>query len=344
MSTENIGKINRWAFMCKGVVYVLLILIIACVSWSHAVFAQSRTPKSPDKTLSIVLKPTVTVTDDHIYLKHVLETCSNAALKNDIKDLSLGKAPRPGKEKILRGSRIVSRLQSQKGLPKTVEISVPDSIRVIRAHQSVSKKALKEIFRDFIAKKMKGSDFKVDRFAVRGTDKFPSGQIRLTLVDAYKKNLAGRVNLSVRVHVDGKEAGKITLSGWVNQYAKVVCADRFLARNTMLEAKDLRRERINISKAPRNLVTDTQAAIGKRLKQSVKAGQYLRDNMLAVPPLVRKGDKVKIIAENGPLKIVTTGIAKGSGGLGEQIKVENVTSQKTIVGRIRDASTVEVLF
>ena len=66
--------------------------------------------------------------------------------------------------------------------------------------------------------------------------------------------------------------------------------------------------------------------------------------MLAVPPVIRKGDKVKIIAENGPLRIVTAGIAKGSGGIGEQIKVENISSQKTIVGRIKDDSTVEILF
>jgi flagella basal body P-ring formation protein FlgA len=86
------------------------------------------------------------------------------------------------------------------------------------------------------------------------------------------------------------------------------------------------------------------SSVGKRLKQSVKAGQYLRLNMLAVPPVVQRGDRVKILVKNGPLKIETVGIAKASGGIGEQIKVENISSKKTVVGRIRDATAVEILF
>ena len=144
--------------------------------------------------------------------------------------------------------------------------------------------------------------------------------------------------------MDNKETEKIILSAWIDQYQNVVCADRYLPRNSILNAADLRFERINISKAPRNLITHLNHSVGKRLKQSVKAGQYLRLNMLAVPPVIQKGDRVKILVENGSLKIETVGIAKTSGGIGEQIKVENISSKKTVVGRIRDATAVEILF
>ncbi|MBW2155012.1 MAG: flagellar basal body P-ring formation protein FlgA [Deltaproteobacteria bacterium] len=152
------------------------------------------------------------------------------------------------------------------------------------------------------------------------------------------------MSVPVKVFVDGNPSGKIFLSGWVDRYVNVVCAGRFLPRNTILGAGDLRWVRINISKAPKNLITDVEQAIGKRLKQSLKEGQPLRSNMIAVPPVIKRGDRVKIVAQRGGLKVETVGIAKGSGALGEQIKVMNITSRKTVVGRIKDASTVRVLF
>jgi len=66
--------------------------------------------------------------------------------------------------------------------------------------------------------------------------------------------------------------------------------------------------------------------------------------MVSVPPVIHKGDKVKLVAKSGNIKIVTFGIAKSAGGTGDQIRIENMTSKKTIVGRVKDASTVEVIF
>lgn len=103
-------------------------------------------------------------------------------------------------------------------------------------------------------------------------------------------------------------------------------------------------QQMNISKAPANLVTDLQDAVGKRLKQNIKPGETIRHNMLSIPPLVHKGDKVKLVARSGALRIVTLGIAKSSGGLGDQIRIENSTSKKTVVGRVKSGSTVQVIF
>ena len=101
---------------------------------------------------------------------------------------------------------------------------------------------------------------------------------------------------------------------------------------------------MNVSKSPANLVMDLQAAIGKQLKRNIKPGEIIRHNMISVPPLIRKGDKVKLIAQNGSLRIVTLGIAKSSGGAGDQIRIENITSKKIVVGRVKTYSTVEVIF
>jgi len=298
--------------------------------------------------ISIIVKKKATVNGDEIRLKDVMESCSDADLKKRIGNVTLTKAPRPGREKTIRGSRIISLLRTQNRLSSSTpaDIAVPDRIRVVRAHQSVPHKRLNRLFHEYLVARMKDDAdvFKVSRFSVRGVGVLPTGRIGFSALKPSSKKTTGRVSLPVRVYVDGEDVGKVVVSGWVDRYREVVCADRYLSRNTLLDSTDVRLEQINISRAPANLVTDIDLAVGKRLKQSVKEGKYLRSNMLALPPAVQKGDRIKLVAESGSLKVATVGIAKGSGGIGDQIRVENITSKKTVRGRVIDASTVEILF
>jgi flagella basal body P-ring formation protein FlgA len=159
-----------------------------------------------------------------------------------------------------------------------------------------------------------------------------------------KAKLMGQVHLGVAVHVNGHTCGKIYLSGWLDRFKPVVCAKRFIPKHALVSENDLGVELINISKGSRRLVTLVADAVGKRAKRNISAGSLLKHYMLETPPLVFKGDRVQLVARSGGLTVLTVGIAKHPGGKGEQIQVENVTSKKNVVGRVTDASTVEVFF
>jgi len=324
------------------VCFQLMLSVIIC--WGLSVNRVEAAGSAGNTPASIIIRARAEITEQRIYVRDILSACTDNILKHRIEKLLLGPAPPPGREKILKGPWIESRIRSQSWMPKTAVISVPEKVRVVRAHQRLSHKRLKQLFCDYVASVSTVGSFKIRRFKVRGTDSFPRGRVTLSILRPSNERVAGRVSVPVKVFVDGNPSGKIFLSGWVDRYVNVVCAGRFLPRNTILGAGDLRWVRINISKAPKNLITDVEQAIGKRLKQSLKEGQPLRSNMIAVPPVIKRGDRVKIVAQRGGLKVETVGIAKGSGALGEQIKVMNITSRKTVVGRIKDASTVRVLF
>ena len=59
---------------------------------------------------------------------------------------------------------------------------------------------------------------------------------------------------------------------------------------------------------------------------------------------IEKGDRVKIVARSEKLSVTTMGIAKADGARGDQIRVENAVSEKTVVGRVVAEGVVEVLF
>jgi flagella basal body P-ring formation protein FlgA len=329
----------------KSVLFTV-VLTLLIISLGVPAIAQKVPPRSQgaDAAPGIAIKPETVVNGDRIYLKDILSSSSDSKLAEKIGNLFVGTSPRPGKEKKLTGSWIVSKLHSKKWLSKDAKISAPKYIRVSRAYQKLNPQHLERVFFNYIAERAGKADIKISQFKVRGSNKFPTGPMTFDILKPIPKKLSGRVSLRIAVEAGGKERGRLTLSGWIDRFESVLCATRYLQRNAVLTAADVKLQQMNISRAPANLVLDLQDAVGKRLKQNIEPGAAIRYNMLSVPPLIHKGDKVKLVAQSGALRIVTLGIAKSSGGLGDQIRIDNISSKKTVVGRVKDHSTVQVIF
>ena len=63
-----------------------------------------------------------------------------------------------------------------------------------------------------------------------------------------------------------------------------------------------------------------------------------------MPPLVKRGDMVVIVAEAEGLKVTAIGEVKSAGRLGERVKVVNLDSDKRLSARVMDNKTVKVEF
>ena len=346
MSTIGLSNTTAFRKMISRRAKTGFSIIVAwiCFFIAGAFHADAATSKHPDTAISasITIHSAVTVTGSRIYLNDVIE--SDTHLPTNTKDMVLMNAPAPGKDKFLPGKWVASVIRTKGRLSDSVEITAPEQVHIRRAYQTITTERLEDFFYSYVEGRIEDPEFKITRIKVRGTDKFPVGAITLDLLEPEPQKITGRVNLRVMVKVDGEKFGWLTLSGWVDCYETVVCTSSYLSRGTVLKPADLEYERMNTSRMPAAVIRDLNDAVGKRLKRNIKAGNYLRRNMLSVPPVIHKGDKVKLVAKSGNIKIVTLGIAKSAGGTGDQIRIENMTSKKTIVGRIKDASTVEVIF
>ncbi len=289
------------------------------------------------------------VSEKTIYLKDIADTKAKNELKDKIGNIRIGMAPSPGNSSKIPRSRIISIIRSINWLPENTIISVPDSVWITRSFQIISDEKLRNLFCNYIAEKTDDHDCNLKDFKVRGKVKFPIGDVTLNVVERNGKSpvstkMMGRVSMTIKIYVEGKESGQILLSGWVDRYEDIVCASHPIFRGTILLENDLHMERVNISKAPSNLITSLNDAVGKRLKQNSPQGAYIKERMLEIPPLIYKGDRVKLIVKSGPLTVVTTGLAKSNGAKGDQIQVKNLSSSKIVVGHVSKPSTVEVFF
>lgn len=124
----------------------------------------------------------------------------------------------------------------------------------------------------------------------------------------------------------------------------VVVGAKPLSRDTVLSADDLRVVKRWFNRAPQNILTDPEEAIGKNLVASVRLNGEITKMMLKTPRIVRRGSLVKILVESDALVISTMGMSEDNGSRGEIIRVKNLSSNKIVYAKVIDQALVRVDF
>lgn len=334
-------KVNVWVWIL--LIYQVMIGLSFLDFESAAANTAVPFENKSDQDDFIRVNEKVSINGEKIYLQDIAEIKLKNNLKEDIGAIYLGASPKPGMQRTIPGSWIQSKIRSQKGITNNCRIFIPNSVKIKRVFQTLSNKQLEQFFCDYVASKINDAEYKVSCFKIRGIKKIPVGKISLT-VQRDSKNIIGRVSVVAGVNIEGKEIAKVALSGWVERYATIVCSKHIIPRGTVLRPEYLYLKTTSISRSPARFITSIENAVGKSLRRGLKADAFLQNNILEMPPLVYKGDRVKLVAKNDILDVLTIGIAKTQGAKGQQIEVENISSKKTVVGRVLNASTVEVLF
>ena len=299
--------------------------------------------------IRINIRKSACVNTRKIYLDDISEIKTPDSIPDFIKKrlgkIDMGFAPRPGQFKIFNGERLKATLNSEKLLPQDTFILIPDRVCIKRKSQEISRKRLKKIFFHYISERTEHREFTINNFSVRGLKVYPGGKLSLSLCGADNdKDIRGRVTLYLGVRINNKNYGRVTLSGWVDIFDTVLCASRPLERGTLLSSKDVSLEKKSISDFSGDYFTNPAGIQGKILKTGVSRGRCITENMVGFPPLVYRGEVIKMVAAAGDLRIVTSGIAKSDGKLNDQIRVENISSKRIVYGIVTGKSTVNVLY
>ena len=122
----------------------------------------------------------------------------------------------------------------------------------------------------------------------------------------------------------------------------ILVANGFLRRNSILRAADFRAERRELSTLPGGYETDPQQLIGKQLRQALMAGMVISPKAVKIPPAVRQGETVTLIAGQNGMHVTSSGIALNDAGIGERVRVRNETSKRVIEGMVIEPGRVEV--
>lgn len=149
--------------------------------------------------------------------------------------------------------------------------------------------------------------------------------------------------LTVAVSCSGPEPWKLHVPVAMVEMMEVVVARSANPRGTVLDPAALALEERDITQLRQGYHTDPKDLAGQRLRRSVAAGQVIQPGMLKVDPVIRRGQRVTLVAGHGPIQVKMAGLALGDGATGQRIPVRNLSSDREIEGVVRSSQQVEVL-
>lgn len=288
-----------------------------------------------DAGVRVVLPESVTVTGEDIVLGEVARIEGTQALQ----DLVIGKSPRPGAGLSLPGSRI--RVRILKEIPEA-ECEIPGILRVERAGQRISEESLKFQLGTALKEEMTEGSLHVESVRLIGRDTFDTGRLTFGPFDVSEKGR--RIRGQVAVFVDDRDAGMLRFVADVERRIPVLVVSRHLERGVGIRGQDVRVEERVLSEIRGDALRDFSELEGMETRSRLAAGEVVRADHLIPSPLVRRGDKVRILVESETLTIHTLGEARRDGAEGESIPVENLRTGKVVQAEVRGPGVVRLGF
>jgi len=296
---------------------------------------------------TIRVRDRVEIDGDEILLGQIAEIeGSDLRLNRHLEEILIGNAPLPGKSRHYDQSHLKLRLKQYDIDLSSVILEAPEHIEVSRSCIKIEKQKIEEIVSGFLRQNIpqENKNIRIKEIRVPEEVVLSKGNIAYKVTAADKQSLRGKCSIAVEFSVNGYDQKKIWATVVIEVLGPVVVTRKPLGRYKPIDEGDIELKTLDLSDLPDDVITDPEAVLGKRTTRAIGARVPLRADTVELPPLVKRGDLVVIIAESKGLKITTRGQVKKKGRLGEQIPVVNLDSNKVLYARVIDANTVKVDF
>lgn len=169
-----------------------------------------------------------------------------------------------------------------------------------------------------------------------------SKDMALRIEPAGNADFIGDAAFIVRMSENGKFLRTETVRTRIEVLRDVVVAARQIRSGAVLTEQDIRLTKKWVRRNMPDVLSCSEDAIGKRITAPARPGIELSTTMLKDAPLVRKGKLVRVLFDNGSLRITTIGIPEEDGTAGNMVRIRNVTSNKVIYARVLGDSLVGI--
>lgn len=127
----------------------------------------------------------------------------------------------------------------------------------------------------------------------------------------------------------------------VSVTGRYLVSARKINRGQTLTAGDFETRVGELTELPASVLTDPQRVLGQRARVGLAARQALRTEHLQQIPVIRQGERVRVVARGSGFAAAAEGVALNNAGVGEPIKVR-IANGKTLHGVAQKAGEVEL--
>lgn len=146
----------------------------------------------------------------------------------------------------------------------------------------------------------------------------------------------------VEVSCSGERPWRMFVSTSLTIKGNALVAARALGRGDRIGSGMIRVEPVVVNALRRQAIGSRKELIGLEMKRPVRSGTVFTPDLVISPDAVSRGDHVVIIARSGTFQVKSRGKALADGRIGDQVLIENLSSQRRIRAMITGPGEVEI--
>lgn len=117
---------------------------------------------------------------------------------------------------------------------------------------------------------------------------------------------------------------------------------RRLLPEEIVQASDIKMVEMPMQRVGTFAITSSDDLIGQQVRRMLVAGRPVPRQSVIPPVIINRGEKVKILLNYGGLQLTATGRAMADAHVGQELRVVNLSSNKTISAIATTSGIVEV--
>lgn len=193
---------------------------------------------------------------------------------------------------------------------------------------------IRTLARQFVASHMDGNADSIKIEVGRLDSRLRLAECGSDLVPSLQYGAARSGNTTVRVSCPGPKPWSLYVPVSVKQFGPVVVLARPVSPGDTLSPDDVRLDQRDLGSLVTGYFTDPKQVVGKQVKRSLGVGQPLSRLAVTSPKLVRRGDRVVLLARTDKFEVRMEGKILSDGAAGDRVQVRNLRSNRVVEGSL----------
>ena len=293
--------------------------------------------------LEVTFRQTAAVDAVAITLGDIADFDSTSETARALASKTVGQAGQPGQDITIDANALIQQLSKTPEMPTDIIWSGVPLIKVHRNGLTIGPEKLQQILDEYFAAHsadLPTADIRyiVDDLPLPFT--LPTGELTWQVIPS-DPNIIGSSRFSLIFSVDGKVRKNMSLRGHFEAMAPVAVAAVQIPKGALLDDTSVTMVNKDITQFSSPCLNIDELK-GKVAIRTIKAGAVIESSAVQLPPVIKKGEVVKIVFNKGSILLTTLGLAKSDGAMDQTIKVQNIASNKILNCRVSAAGLVEV--
>lgn len=149
-------------------------------------------------------------------------------------------------------------------------------------------------------------------------------------------------NSIVSVRCDSTRPWSVLIPIRISQQREVVVLTRAVGAGETIPRDALALTRLDTATLSNGYFTTIDEVAGSVTRRAFAAGMVLHARLVQTPAIVRRGEQVRIAADNPAISVAAAGSALRDGKLGDRIPVRNLNSDRVIEATVISTGVVQV--